>query len=47
MNLDILVKAFSEEERRKMLGLLQKQFCHPANTEAIGNDGVSKPLGIG
>jgi len=38
MDLEKLLKALSEEERREALQLLQKEFCHPANGKAVGSD---------
>ncbi|WP_257667277.1 hypothetical protein [Parapedobacter tibetensis] len=38
MNLEKLLSALSEEERRETLRLLQREFCHPANLTAVGSD---------
>lgn len=38
MNLEKLLNALNQEERREALRLLQKEFCHPANVKAIGSD---------
>lgn len=40
MDLEKLLKALSEEERREALGLLQREFCHPANAKAFGSGEV-------
>jgi len=37
MDLEKLVKALSEEERREILRLLQREFYHPANAKAVGS----------
>lgn len=40
MNLEKLLDALNQEERRETLRLLQKEFCHPANTKAVGSGEV-------
>lgn len=36
MNLEKLLDALNQEERRETLRLLQREFCHPANAKAVG-----------